>query len=82
VRGYGRNVLIAADQLLNAIFRGMPNQTISSRAADARGAGRRWGCVLCGWLDKLDMNHCEKARLGDIRRARHVIDDLSDIPHV
>lgn len=80
MRGYGRNVLIAFDQLVNTLFRGRTGQTISSRAADARGAGRWWGCVLCRWLDKLDMYHCEKARQGDIARAQKVIDDLSDIP--
>jgi hypothetical protein len=73
-------VLIALDQLVNVLFKGRTGQTISSRAADARGAGRWWGCVLCGWLDRLDMNHCERARLNDIKRAQSVIADLSDVP--
>jgi hypothetical protein len=73
-------VLIAFDQLVNAVFRGRPNQTISSRAADARGAGRWWGCKLCEFLDLFDPGHCELARLGDIQRAQKVIEDLSDIP--
>jgi hypothetical protein len=79
-RAYPRRVLIAFDMLVNVIFDGITGQTISSRAADARGAGRWWGCVLCRWLDKIDQNHCEKAKLGDIRRAQDVIADLSDIP--
>ena len=77
-RGYPRTVLIAFDCLVNSVFRGRSGQTISSRAADARGDGKWWGCVLCRWLDKIDMNHCEKARLGDIRRAHEVIRDLTD----
>lgn len=80
MRAYGRSVLIAADQFINALFRGNPNQTISSRAADARGAGRWWGCKLCRWLDRFDFEHCEKARVSDIERAQKVINDLSDIP--
>ncbi len=82
MRAYGRNVMIALDVFVNVTFLfGKQGQTISSRLADARGAGRRIGCVLCGWLDKLDMNHCELARRNDIIRAQKVIEDLSDIPN-
>jgi hypothetical protein len=40
---------------------GNEDETISSRAAKAKLQGKRWGCVLCKLLDKLDKNHCEKS---------------------
>jgi hypothetical protein len=55
------NVLIAVDQFGNALGGGDPDETISSRAAKAQRVGKRWGCVLCRWLDKIDPNHCEKS---------------------
>lgn len=51
---------IAFDQLANTAFNGNEDETISSRAARARMNGRRWGCVLCGLLDKLDPGHCDR----------------------
>ena len=52
------NVLIAFDQLMNAIGGGDPDETISSRAAKARNRGRWWGCILCRFLDHIDPKHC------------------------
>lgn len=79
VRAYGREVLIAWDVAVNVtIFRGKQGQTISGRLADAMYAGRKIGCVGCKILDWFDPHHCEKARLGDIKRAQRVIDDLMD----
>jgi hypothetical protein len=57
---YIRRVLVALDQLGNALLRGYPDETISSRAAKAARRGDRWGCWLCGLLDRLDPGHCEK----------------------
>lgn len=51
---------VAFDQLANAGANGDEDETISSRAAKARRAGRRWGCLLCGLLDRIDPDHCEK----------------------
>lgn len=59
------NVLIGVDQLANAIIRGAPDETISSRAAKAEIRGKRWGCVLCKFLDKLDKDHCKKSLESD-----------------
>lgn len=42
-------------------MRGDPDETISSRAAKAKLKGKRWGCILCKALHKLDNNHCEKS---------------------
>lgn len=53
---------VAHDQLLNAAANGNEDETISSRAARARSEGRRWGCVLCRLLDRLDPDHCNKSR--------------------
>ena len=56
-------VAVANDQTLNAALVGRPgseDETISSRAGKARRAGKRWGCILCRLLDKIDLHHCEK----------------------
>ena len=55
------NVLIALDQVGNALVMGDPDETISSRAAKARANGRPWGCVLCKVLDWVQPGHCDKA---------------------
>lgn len=51
---------VSFDQLANAAGNGDPDETISSRAGKARNMGRRWGCVLCKLLDKLDPGHCDR----------------------
>ena len=58
MKSYGRRVAVAIDQLFNALLNGDEDETISSRAAKARLKGKRWGCVLCRFLDWLDPNHC------------------------
>ena len=58
MKPYGRRVAVAIDQLFNALLNGDEDETISSRAAKARSKGKRWGCVLCRFLDWLDPNHC------------------------
>lgn len=57
---YVLNLLIAMDQLGNALLGGDPDETISSRAAKAQKANKKWGCILCKFLDRLDPNHCQK----------------------
>ncbi len=49
------------EEAVNTIFGGSPNETISERAAKARNAGRRWGCVLCRALDRISRGHCDNA---------------------
>lgn len=61
MKSYGRRVAVAIDQLLNAVFAGDEDETISSRAEKARHKGRRWGCVLCKVLDWLDKDHCKNS---------------------
>lgn len=55
---YVRTVWVAVDQYWNAALGGDEDETISSRAAKARIAGRRWGCVFCRLLDAIDRDHC------------------------
>lgn len=54
----GHRLAVSFDQLANTAFGGHEDETISSRAGKARLKGRRWGCVLCKWLDWFDPDHC------------------------
>lgn len=51
----------AYDRLANVSANGSERETISSRAYRAQTEGRRWGCVLCKLLDKIDPGHCDKS---------------------
>lgn len=68
--GYVHSVFYALDCLANAVALGDPKETISSRAAKARAAGRLWGCKLCaflGWCATLILrkptDHCAQSVL-------------------
>lgn len=56
-------IAVGFDQLANVAANGSSTETISARAFRAAGEGRRWGCVLCRLLDKIDKDHCRKAAL-------------------
>lgn len=59
---YLLNILKWLDIGVNVIFLfGSSNETISERSAKARAAGRRWGCVLCRMLDRINPGHCDRA---------------------
>ena len=58
---YVLNVLIALDQFGNALVGGSPDETISSRAGKAQQKGKRWGCVLCRFLNWFERDHCAKS---------------------
>ena len=63
-RPYGRRawtLAVSYDQLANAAFGGHEDETISSRAGRARRQGKRWACLLCRLLDRLDPGHCERS---------------------
>lgn len=53
-------ILQAGDRLVNAGSNGDPAEYISSRAARARRENRRWGCILCKLLDRVDPGHCDQ----------------------
>lgn len=60
---WGLNVLIAIDQLANAIVRGDPDETLSSRAYRMHRKGQPyWGWTM-HFINGLffDRNHCLKA---------------------
>lgn len=61
ILSYFRRLFVAADQLLNVVFGGDEDETISSRIAKDARRGHRFACVLCRVLDWLDPDHCEKS---------------------
>lgn len=59
------NIVLWLDEGLNVIFLfGAPNETVSMHAAKARDADKKWGCVLCGFLDALFIDHCNNVLAG------------------
>jgi hypothetical protein len=59
--GYLARIFVSVDQLVNVIFGGDEDETISSRIAKDQRRGRKFACFLCKLLDIIDKNHCEKA---------------------
>lgn len=59
--GEAWNILLAYDRLGNAAANDQTVETMSKRAALARNAGKRWGCVMCKFLDWFQADHCDKA---------------------
>lgn len=64
-----KNVWIAIDQLINAYFKGWPDETISSRSWRWEKSGKRsWPRKVIDTLFFFDKNHCfnsyESERLG------------------
>lgn len=61
--GYGKNILIGMDQLINALLGGWPDETLSSRAYRLAVDGVTWPMrvidALAGALG--DKNHCERS---------------------
>ena len=61
---YGKSILIAIDQLINALLGGWPDETLSSRAYRLSVAGRCNFLRICiDWIASLfnDKNHCEES---------------------
>ena len=56
---YFTNLLVALDQLLNAILAGDPDETLSSRCGKRVATVRLCRC-LCTLLDAIDPRHCQK----------------------
>jgi hypothetical protein len=59
--GYLARVFVALDQLVNVLFGGDEDETVSSRIAKDKARGRKFACVLCKLLDLIDKDHCDKA---------------------
>jgi hypothetical protein len=73
---YVHRVLVAVDLCCNVIIGGDFDETISSRAGEARDKKHQWGCALCWLLDKIDPRHCMGAILADLQRADSAAADL------
>ena len=60
---YFWNLLIAVDQLVNTIFGGDPDETISSRLGKevVRHPNNKFASTLCWFLSKIDPDHCKKS---------------------
>ncbi len=58
---WAMNVLIALDQLGNALLGGDPDETISSRLGKAQERGSGYGAWLRKILDWIDKDHCAEA---------------------
>ena len=70
---YFRKVLIALDQLVNAIFNGWPDETMSSRSYRWYIEGKRSWPMYC--IDALflfigDVNHCEESWRSEANRKQ------------
>lgn len=69
-----RRCLVALDQFVNVtVFRGQPNETISTHCGRACVEGKLWGKALAGFLNWFEPDHCSKARAGDIQRCLNLI---------
>lgn len=55
---YIKNILIAVDQLCNALLLGDPDETLSSRCGKSK---CRICLALCKFLDTIQYRHCAKS---------------------
>lgn len=68
---YPKQILIALDQLLNTIFRGYADETLSSRAwRHYAGGSRKWPKRLIDAVLFFDKNHCEESYKSEILRRQ------------
>lgn len=74
MRRYFKNLLIAIDQLINAIFGGYCDETISAMAYRNYIHGRWWGVVLKNTIDfifwPIEKEHCLQAYITEKRRGQ------------
>lgn len=61
MKRYLWNLLLLLDQALNTLTGGDPRERVSSRAGKAMRKGRRWACILCGFLNWFERDHCIKS---------------------
>lgn len=71
-----KSVLIAHDQLINALCGGWPDETLSSRAWRMEQNGKRsWPRRLIDWLLFFDKNHCQESFISE-REGRQLPPEL------
>ena len=58
---YLENLFVGADEEVNAVLGGSPDETLSARTERAAEHQHRWGLWLRRVLDRLQKNHCEQA---------------------
>lgn len=61
MKRYLLNWLIWLDAGFNTLTGGDPLETMSSRAGKAQNEGKRWGCILCRFLNLFQRDHCQKS---------------------
>ena len=78
--GYAKNLLVALDQLVNAVCGGWPDETLSSRAFRwNRGGLRHWPSLIIDRLffwdtekrDGLIVRHCQLSYESEQLRLQH-----------
>lgn len=66
---YVLRILLSLDQLLNTLWGGYPDETISSRCERGRLRGYWYWCWLAKFLNWLDPNHTMEALRSEKERA-------------
>ena len=72
IKTYLLNILISFDQLVNVLFLGQPDETISSRAWRCKDANSFWK-VMHSLINKLfffQKDHCFNAYLAEVERKQ------------
>ena len=70
------NILISLDQLVNTIFLGYPDETVSSRAWRRATEGSRFWTGMRSFIDSLAylifnrVNHCQQAYGDEVNRSQ------------
>lgn len=73
LRRYLLRVLIAGDQLINTLLGGDPDETLSDSLHRHNVEGKRFACVICGFLDLFERDHCRKSFERGIQRMRDAL---------
>ena len=71
---YVHRILVGLDIFANVVADGLPDMTISSRAAIAAQKGKTWGIGLSKLLNIFQSDHGMKAEAGDAERAKELED--------
>ena len=81
IKTYLLNILISFDQLVNVLFLGQPDETISSRAWRCKDANSFWK-VMHSLINKLfffQKEHCFNAYLSELNRKQIQLEILKRV---
>lgn len=81
LKQYILNILIAFDQLINALILGQPDETISSRAWRCQDVNSFWR-VMHSLINKLfffQKDHCHKVYLAELNRKQIQLEILKKV---